>query len=108
MALPKKKPDAAQWPFPTGRRNVAVSPATKKKASPARALSTKKYEVMASLKNVELVKAGSALTLEITDGGTVLGKLEIGSGSFFWYGANKKKGKQMDWKKFAEMMELVP
>lgn len=105
MALAPQKPDAAQWPFPTGRRKAAVSIAAKKEASKPRAASAKKYEVMASLKNVELVKAGSALTLEITDGGTVLGKLEIGSGSFFWYGANKKKGKQVDWKKFAEMME---
>lgn len=88
------KPKAAQWPFPANEETTRLA-------------STQKLGVLATLKNVELVKAGSALTLELTDGGTVLGRLEVGSGSFFWYGPKKRKAKKVDWKAFAEMMEAI-
>jgi hypothetical protein len=108
MALAPKKPDAAQWPFPTGRRKAAASTAAEKGVSKPRATSEKRYDVTASLKNVELVKAGSALTLLVTESGSVLGKMEIGAGSFFWTAANKKRKKRVDWKSFAELMEQLP
>jgi hypothetical protein len=60
--------------------------------------------VMASLNNVELAKAKSALTLDLYADGKIIGHLEVGQGSFFWTGAKRQKSKPIGWTKFAAMM----
>lgn len=65
---------------------------------------TRKHEVRAQLTNVELVKAKSALTLEVFASKEKLGEIEIGRGSIYWCGAGRQKSKRINWTKFAEMM----
>ena len=64
----------------------------------------KRYRANVSLDNVELAKAKSAITLTIYEKGRKLGELEIGQGSVFWRGTNRKKGKRFWWGKLAEIL----
>ena len=65
----------------------------------------RKHEVRAALTNVELVKAKSALRLEVFAAREKLGELEVGRGSIYWRGANRQIRKRIDWSRFAEMMD---
>jgi hypothetical protein len=65
------------------------------------------HEVRAELTNVELVKAKSALKLEIFASKEKLGELEVGRGSIYWRGANKQTKKRINWSKFADMMDAL-
>ena len=65
----------------------------------------RKHEVRAELTNVELVKAKSALKLEVFASREKLGELEVGRGSIYWRGANRQTKKRIDWTRFAEMMD---
>jgi hypothetical protein len=67
----------------------------------------KRFAVRATLENVSLAKAGSAMTLQIASRGERLGEIQIGRGSFFWWGANRKTRKRVRWSKFAEMMDRL-
>ena len=62
--------------------------------------------VTGDLRLVELTRAGSALTLEIVNLKTnkKLGTIEIGQGSFTWYGPNRRKPCFWNWTHFAELM----
>jgi len=102
---------ATTWPFPTpgisepniSKIQVAVknpTPTTKRVTAP----DNKKHVVMATLHNVELAKAKSALSLDLYANGKKIGNLEVGQGSFFWTGARRKKSKPIDWTRFAAMM----
>ena len=61
--------------------------------------------VKAELANFELVKAGSSLRLEIFSNDEKIGELEVGRGSLYWYGRNRKTRERVDWSRFAEMMD---
>ena len=65
----------------------------------------RKHVVRADLTNVELVKAKSALKLEVFASREKLGELEVGRGSIYWRGANRQTKKRIDWTRFAEMMD---
>lgn len=65
----------------------------------------RKHEVRAELTNVELVKAKSSLKLEVFASKEKLGEMQIGRGSIYWWGANRKTNKRINWTKFAEMMD---
>jgi len=65
------------------------------------------HEVRAELTNVELVKAKSALKLEVFVRREKLGELEVGRGSIYWRGANRHLRKRIDWSRFAEMMDSL-
>jgi len=67
----------------------------------------RKHEVRAQLTNVELVRAKSALTLEIFSRNEKLGALEIGRGSMYWTGANRQRSKRLNWSSFAAMMDKL-
>lgn len=102
---------ATTWPFPTpgiSKPSVSKKKVTAKKPAPAAtrgiAADSKKHVVMATLNNVELAKAKSALSLDLYANGKKLGNLEVGQGSFFWTGAKKQKSKPINWSKFAAMM----
>jgi hypothetical protein len=116
-AKPKAKPVAAKaqkkppvrsaetWPFPTpGVSKSRVKKTTAQKKIHATSADSKKHMVMASLNNVELAKAKSALSLDLYADGKKIGNLEVGQGSFFWTGARRKKSKPIDWTRFAAMM----
>ncbi len=64
----------------------------------------RKHEVLAGIDNIELVRARSSLHLTILADGVKIGQLEIGQGSFFWWGKNRRKSKRLDWSRFAEKM----
>lgn len=67
----------------------------------------RKHEVRAELTNVELVKAKSALRLELFANREKLGELEIGRGSMYWRGANRSIAKRIGWSRFAKMMDRL-
>lgn len=116
-AKPKTKPvaakakDAASWPFPKPSNSklkpkpkvAAKKPASLKHVS-INATGIKKHVVRATLSNVELAKAKSALSLDLFANDKKIGNLEVGQGSFFWKGAGKQKSKPIDWTRFAAMM----
>lgn len=108
---PAKVRPADSWPFPTpgiSKRKVKTKAAAKKSTSPKNvrisATDIRKHVVKASLNNVELAKAKSALSLDLYANGKKIGNLEVGQGSFFWTGARRKKSKPIGWSKFADMM----
>jgi hypothetical protein len=63
-----------------------------------------RYKVKAELDNFELVKAKSALKLEIYGRSGKLGELQVGRGSIFWWGHKRQIAKRISWGRFAEMM----
>ena len=65
----------------------------------------RKHHARATLKVHELTKAGSALTLEIFGPQEKIGKLVIGRGSVYWYGAKRHTRKRIDWSTFASIMD---
>lgn len=98
---------ATIWPFPTPRdvkKKVTVKKPTPATARGILGADLKKHVVMATLNNVELAKARSALSLDLYADGKKIGNLEVGQGSFFWTGARRKKSKPIDWTRFAAMM----
>ena len=65
----------------------------------------KKHEVKVMVQVLELSKAGSGITLEISSEGERLGTVEIGHGSFGWRKGRGKSGfKRVDWTTFARKM----
>lgn len=98
---------ATTWPFPTPgvtKKKVATKKTKPVTAPIIRSATNKKHIVKATLNNVELAKARSALSLDLYADGKVIGNLEVGQGSFFWTGARRKKSKPIDWTRFAAMM----
>ena len=64
------------------------------------------HRVTGDLRLVELTRAGSALTLEIINLKTnrKLGTIEIGQGSFTWWGFNRCNYGSWSWTEFADLM----
>jgi hypothetical protein len=69
--------------------------------------SLKKFEVRAKLSNFHLAKAKSALRLDIYARGIKAGELQVGRGSLYWAGHNRKSAKRVAWGRFAEMMDKL-
>jgi len=63
--------------------------------------------VRASVANMELAKAKSALHMELYARGAKIGELEIGRGSLYWWGRNRHRSKRISWTRFAEMMDRL-
>jgi hypothetical protein len=80
------------------RATVRKRPA-RKHANPWR------HVVKAQLANFELVKAGSSLRLQIFSNEEKIGQLEVGRGSLYWNGRNRKSRERVDWSRFADMMD---
>ena len=102
---------AAAWPFPEGSSPSRVKPKKIIKTAPVKSAATDQkqnqvavHKVVATLANVELAKAKSALTLDLSANNSKLGTLEIGQGSVYWTGRGRQKSKRISWTKFAEMM----
>jgi hypothetical protein len=70
-----------------------------------KAVSIRKFQVRAKLSNFQLAKARSALRLEIYARGIKVGELQVGRGSLYWSGHNRKHAKRVAWGRFAEMMD---
>lgn len=66
-----------------------------------------RYSVAASLDNVVLAKARSAVRLEVFKRGSKMGELQIGRGSIFWWGANRQKGKRLRWDRVADALNAL-
>ena len=65
----------------------------------------KKHEVKVQVQVLELSKAGSGITLEISSEGERLGTIEIGHGSFGWRRGRGKSGfRRVDWTTFASWL----
>jgi hypothetical protein len=67
----------------------------------------KTHSVRADLGIRELSRAGSSLNLRLYANGAKIGELEVGRGSLFWFGRNRKKRKRIRWSAFAEMMNRL-
>jgi hypothetical protein len=65
----------------------------------------RKHAVHARLNIPQLAKAGYSLELEIYAVGEKIGTLVIGRGSLFWRGGKRKGVKQIDWTRFAQIMD---
>ena len=89
-----QKASVKRQPRPAARRRVA-----RKRNNPWR------HVVKAQLANFELVKAGSSLRLQIFSNEEKIGQLEVGRGSLYWYGRNRKSRERVDWSRFADMMD---
>lgn len=63
-----------------------------------------RFRATLNLSNVDLVRAKSAIRINIYERGRKLGEMEIGQGSFFWWGANRKKGRRFWWGRVAEIL----
>jgi hypothetical protein len=79
--------------------------AAKKRARRRPASLERRYEVKAEIENFSLVKAKSALKLEIYCRAEKLGELQVGRGSLYWWGAHRQKEKRVSWGRFAQMMD---
>jgi hypothetical protein len=86
---------------PARRRAAAKRRVPSKRANPWR------HVVKAQLANFELVKAGSSLRLQIFSNEEKIGQLEVGRGSLYWNGRNRKSRERVDWSRFAEMMDKL-
>ena len=64
----------------------------------------RRFQVCATLDNLDLARTGSAIRLEINSRGEKLGELHIGRGSLFWWGAHSKTRKRIRWSRFAELL----
>jgi hypothetical protein len=64
----------------------------------------RKHRIKVLLQVEELPKAGSALYFEIYASKERIGRVEIGRGSFTWYGKNRENGRRISWGKFAELL----
>jgi hypothetical protein len=85
------------------RKAAKKTPATRR-ATKDVAGADRKHTVKASLRNVDLTKATSALNLVLRADGEKLGELVVGRGSFFWYARNSKKRQRITWSDFADLM----
>ena len=93
----------------TTRRTAKKAPARKRVAKqPAPPSPAHRHTVRASLRNVDLTKATTALTLVLHDEGEKMGELVVGRGSFFWKARHGKKRKRITWADFAAMMDRHP
>lgn len=93
----------------TTRRTAKKVPARKRVAKqPAASATAHRHTVRASLRNVDLTKATTALTLVLHDEGEKMGELVVGRGSFFWKARHGKKRKRITWADFAAMMDRHP
>ena len=66
-----------------------------------------KHLVQASVSNIDLARARSALRLEVFTRGAKVGELEVGRGSFFWQGRSRHRSKRISWSRFADMMDKL-
>jgi hypothetical protein len=66
---------------------------------------TRKHKVEAAVQNIDLTKAGTSISLEISAGGERLGRVEIGRGSLRWFGKHKQKAKPIPWSRMADWMD---
>jgi hypothetical protein len=85
---------------------AAKTPARKRAVAKKTAIATdRKHAVKASLRNVDLTKATSALNLVLRADGEKIGELVVGRGSFFWYARNSRKRQRITWTDFADLMD---
>lgn len=79
----------------------------KRRATRRRNETERVHTVRAALTVHHLSKAGSSLTLQIFAHKEKIGEIELGRGSLTWRGGKRKTHKQIDWTKFAEMMDRL-
>ena len=94
----------------TRRKGTGAKPRTRARATvrkrPERNRANPwRHVVKAQLANFELVKAGSSLRLQIFSNEEKIGQLEVGRGSLYWNGRNRKSRERVDWSRFADMMD---
>lgn len=69
--------------------------------------SARVHKVKAELSNFELTRATSALRLQIYAAGGKIGELQVGRGSLYWWGKNKKQHKRLRWPEFTAAMNAL-
>ncbi len=77
----------------------------KKRTAAKKPSSRRVHSVSAQLSVVELTRAGTALTLDISGKEGKLGELEIGRGALYWKGRYQQDAKRISWTRFADMMD---
>jgi hypothetical protein len=64
-----------------------------------------RYVVNVSLEARDVSKAGAAVTVEVRDGSTFIGTVQIGQGSFGWKGAHGRNFKRIPWSTLASRLD---
>jgi hypothetical protein len=96
----------APWTAGAASRIVPRPAATEEEPMPRKSEPPpRKHAVHARLNIPQLAKAGYSLDLEIYAEGEKIGTLIIGRGSLFWRGGKRKGQKQIDWTRFAQIMD---
>lgn len=85
----------ARLPFPLG---IGESMARAKRI-------VRKHSVSASVQIHELTKAGTSIDFEIFSGAEKIGTIVIGRGSLTWFGRNRRKAIELNWTRFAKLMD---
>lgn len=88
----------------TTKTAMKKAAARKSRTKDVTAGADRKHTVKASLRNVDLTKATSALNLVLRADGEKIGELVVGRGSFFWYARNSRKRQRITWSDFAALM----
>jgi hypothetical protein len=65
----------------------------------------RKHSVSASVQIHQLSKAGTSIDFEIFADEEKVGTIIIGRGSITWYGRSRRKPIELNWTKFADLME---
>ena len=65
----------------------------------------RKHSVSASVQIHELTKAGTSIDFEIFSEAEKLGTIIIGRGSLTWFGRNRRKPIELNWTRFAKLMD---
>jgi hypothetical protein len=64
-----------------------------------------KHLVKANIQIHELSKAGASMSFDLFADDQKLGHMVIGRGTITWYGKNRKQGRELNWTKFAKLMD---
>ena len=65
----------------------------------------RKHSVSASVQIHELTKAGTSIDFEIFSDAEKIGTIIIGRGSLTWFGRNRRKPIELNWTRFAKLMD---
>ena len=64
----------------------------------------RKHDVKAAVKNIDLTKAGTSVSLDVYAESEKIGTMELGRGTIRWYGRHQQTPKTISWTRFAEWM----
>jgi hypothetical protein len=71
----------------------------------ARKRFARRHTVKAAVKNIDLTKTGTSISLDVFAAKEKIGTIELGRGTIRWRGRHKQRLKPIPWTRFAEWMD---